>query len=54
MKPLIGITTYRELSRWGVWDAEADILHAAYARSIDVAGSRSVAVSHTPHRASSR
>lgn len=38
MKPLIGVTTYREPSRWGVWDAEADILHAAYARSIDVAG----------------
>jgi putative glutamine amidotransferase len=38
MKPLIGITTYREPSQWGVWDAEADILHAAYARSIDVAG----------------
>jgi putative glutamine amidotransferase len=38
MKPLIGVTTYREPSRWGVWDAEADILHAAYARSIEVAG----------------
>jgi len=38
MKPLIGVTTYREPSRWGVWDVEADVLHAAYARSIDVAG----------------
>ena len=38
MKPLIGVTTYREPSRWGIWDVEADVLHAAYARSIDVAG----------------
>ena len=38
MKPLIGVTTYREPSRWGVWDAEADVLHADYARAIEVAG----------------
>jgi len=38
MKPLIGITTYREQSRWGVWDDQADLLPAAYARSIEVAG----------------
>lgn len=38
MKPLIGITTYREQSRWGVWDDRADLLPAAYARSIEVAG----------------
>jgi len=38
MKPLIGITTYREQSQWGVWDDQADLLPAAYARSIEVAG----------------
>jgi putative glutamine amidotransferase len=38
VKPLIGITTYREQSRWGVWDDQADLLPAAYARSIEVAG----------------
>ena len=38
MKPLIGITTYREQSRWGVWDDQADLLPAAYARSIEEAG----------------
>ena len=37
-KPLIGITTYREQSRWGVWDEPADVLHAVYARSIEAAG----------------
>ena len=38
MKPLIGITTYREQSRWGVWDEKADILHAVYSLSIEAAG----------------
>jgi putative glutamine amidotransferase len=37
-KPLIGVTTYREQSRWGVWDEPADVLHAVYARSIEAAG----------------
>ena len=38
MKPLIGVTTYREQSRWGVWDEQADVLHAVYSRSIEAAG----------------
>lgn len=38
MRPLIGITTYREQSRWGVWDEQADLLPSAYARSIEAAG----------------
>ena len=42
MKPLIGITTYREQSQWGVWDDQADLLPAAYARSIEVAGGLAV------------
>lgn len=37
-RPLIGITTYREQTRWGVWDEPADVLHAAYARSVEAAG----------------
>lgn len=37
-KTIIGITTYREQSRWGVWDDQADLLPAAYARSIEAAG----------------
>ena len=37
-KPLIGITTYREQSRWGVWDVQADLLPVAYAKSIEAAG----------------
>ena len=38
MKPLIGISTYREQSRWGVWDEQADLVPSAYARSIEAAG----------------
>ncbi len=38
MRPLIGISTYREQSRWGVWDEVADVLPAGYSRSIERAG----------------
>lgn len=38
MRPLIGISTYRERARWGVWDEPADVLPASYARSIELAG----------------
>jgi putative glutamine amidotransferase len=37
-QPLIGISTYREQARWGVWDTGADILHAVYADSVLAAG----------------
>ena len=36
--PVIGITTYREQARWGVWDELADVLHAAYARTLEGVG----------------
>lgn len=29
--PVVGVTTYREQARFGVWDERADVLHAAYA-----------------------
>jgi len=35
---LIGITTYREQARWGVWDTSADVLHAQYADAVLAAG----------------
>jgi putative glutamine amidotransferase len=34
----IGLTTYREPARWGVWDEQADLLPASYARSVTAAG----------------
>jgi putative glutamine amidotransferase len=36
--PVVGITTYREQARWGVWDEPADLLHAAYTRALGAAG----------------
>lgn len=36
--PLIGVTTYRERARWGVWDTAADVLHAQYADAVLDAG----------------
>jgi putative glutamine amidotransferase len=36
--PVIGVTTYREQARWGVWDVVADVLHAAYAAAVESAG----------------
>ena len=38
MKPLIGLTTYRERAVWGVWDQPADLLPVMYADAIVRAG----------------
>lgn len=35
MRPLIGLTTYRETARWGVWHTSADLLPTSYAESIE-------------------
>ena len=37
-RPLVGLTTYRERARWGVWDTGADLLPTVYARGIEAAG----------------
>jgi putative glutamine amidotransferase len=37
-RPLIGLSTYREQCRWGVWDVRADVLPSDYASSIEAAG----------------
>jgi putative glutamine amidotransferase len=36
--PVIGVSTYREKARWGVWDTVADLLHAQYADALLAAG----------------
>jgi putative glutamine amidotransferase len=36
--PVVGISTYRESARWGVWDTLADVLHAQYADAVLAAG----------------
>ncbi|HLN75741.1 MAG TPA: gamma-glutamyl-gamma-aminobutyrate hydrolase family protein [Nocardioidaceae bacterium] len=35
MRPLIGLTTYRETARWGVWNTSADLLPTSYATSVE-------------------
>jgi putative glutamine amidotransferase len=36
--PLIGVTTYLDRARWGVWDMPAALLPAAYPRLVERAG----------------
>ncbi|KAB2352665.1 gamma-glutamyl-gamma-aminobutyrate hydrolase family protein [Actinomadura rudentiformis] len=36
--PLIGVTTYLEPARWGVWVREAALLPASYVRAVERAG----------------
>ncbi len=38
MRALIGLSTYREQARWGVWDQPGDILPATYADSVARSG----------------
>ncbi len=38
MRPLIGLSTYREQARWGVWDQPADLLPSSYAEAVARAG----------------
>jgi putative glutamine amidotransferase len=38
MRPLIGLTTYRETARWGVWHTSADLLPTSYAESVEAVG----------------
>jgi anthranilate synthase component 2/putative glutamine amidotransferase len=42
MRPLIGISTYREQAAWGFWDVPAVLLPAAYADTVFAAGGEPV------------
>lgn len=44
MRPLIGITSYAEEIRWGVWTEQAALVPLSYIRAIDRAGGRPVVV----------
>ena len=37
-RPVIGLSTYREQAKWGVWDTSADLLPTVYARAIESVG----------------
>jgi gamma-glutamyl-gamma-aminobutyrate hydrolase PuuD len=42
VRPLIGITTYREQARWGTWHVPAVLLPASYADAVAAAGGEPV------------
>jgi putative glutamine amidotransferase len=42
LRPLIGLSTYREPAAWGVWNTVADFLPSVYARSVEAAGGAAV------------
>ncbi len=42
MRPLIGISTYREKARWGAWDVPAVLLPASYGDAVFAAGGEPV------------
>ena len=44
MRPLIGITSYAEEARWGVWEAPAALIPLSYVRAIERAGGRPLLV----------
>jgi putative glutamine amidotransferase len=37
-RPLIGLSSYREHARWGVWSTSADMLPSDYALAVEAAG----------------
>jgi putative glutamine amidotransferase len=44
MRPIVGITTYAEDARWGVWDLPAALIPLAYVRAVEDAGGRALLV----------
>jgi gamma-glutamyl-gamma-aminobutyrate hydrolase PuuD len=44
VRPLIGITSYAEEARWGVWEAPAALIPLSYVRAIERAGGRPLLV----------
>ena len=44
MRPLIGITSYAEEIRWGMWTEDAALVPLAYVRSVERAGGRPLVV----------
>jgi putative glutamine amidotransferase len=44
VRPIIGITTYAEQARWGVWDSPAALIPLAYVHAIEKAGGRPLLV----------
>lgn len=50
MAPVIGITSYVEQARWGVWDVPAAVLPFRYVERVEAAGARAVVLPPTATR----
>jgi len=48
MRPIVGITSYAEEARWGVWEAPAALIPLAYVHAIEAAGGRPLVVPPCP------
>jgi gamma-glutamyl-gamma-aminobutyrate hydrolase PuuD len=44
MRPIVGITSYAEDARWGVWEAPAALIPLAYVHAVEEAGGRPLLV----------
>jgi putative glutamine amidotransferase len=44
VRPIVGITSYAESARWGVWDAPAALIPLSYVRGVETAGGRALLV----------
>jgi putative glutamine amidotransferase len=47
-RPVVGITSYIEQAKWGVWDQSAVVLPYSYVRSVEAAGARAVVLPPSP------
>ena len=48
MRPIVGITSYAEDARWGVWEAPAALIPLAYVQAVEAAGGRALIVPPSP------
>jgi len=47
-RPVVGITSYIETAKWGVWDQPAVVLPYSYVRGVEAAGARAVVIPPSP------
>ena len=50
-RPVIGITSYVETAKWGVWDQPAVVLPYSYVLGVEAAGARAVVIPPSPEAA---
>lgn len=48
MRPVIGISSYAQNARWGVWEAPAAFVPLAYVQAVEAAGGRPLLVPPSP------